>query len=106
MKHEDECVFHVHMSNFKKLSEYIWIGDSGASSHMANNTLGMCDLEAVKGGVTIGDGSGIKITRIGKMDVIIIQRNGTKTEKTLTDVKVVPRLRNSLFSLTKVMMNG
>ena len=40
------------------------------------------------------------------MDVIIIQRHGTRTEKTLTDVKVIPKLQNALFSLTKVMMTG
>ncbi|KAL7572821.1 hypothetical protein ACA910_014675 [Epithemia clementina (nom. ined.)] len=92
--------------NFDKLEHDIWLGDSGASSHMTNDSTGMYNMEEIKGGVVKGDGSGIAITHQGKLDVFIHQKDGTKVAKTLVNVKLDPKLEHSLFSLMTVMLNG
>ncbi len=50
-------------NKFDKLTKDIWVGDSGATGHMANSAQSMYDLVKSKGGITIGDVSGIQITQ-------------------------------------------
>ena len=40
----------------------IFIGDSAATSHMANNKTGVCDLTPIRGSVVIGNGESISCT--------------------------------------------
>jgi hypothetical protein len=81
----------------------LWIGDSGASSHMTNSDIGVysrktCDLK-----INIADGTTIDVVYIGQLDVLFIQKDGTRAKKTLT-VKVAPALKHSLFSFTAAML--
>jgi hypothetical protein len=51
------------------------------------------------------DGSTIDNICIGKIDVLFIQKDGTRIKKTLA-VKVARAIKHSLFSFTAAMLNG
>ena len=67
---------------YDKLEEGVWIGDSGATSHMTNNAKGMYDLIPVDAKVIVGNGKGVKITHRGKLDVVIKQKDGSESKMT------------------------
>ena len=91
---------------FDKFDNDIWIGDTGATSHMTFDSKGMYDLEEMSGQVIVGNGKGVKITHRGKLDVKIKQKDGSENKMTLQNVKVVPELGHNLISLTTLMMKG
>ena len=83
----------------------IFIGDSGATSHMTNNNMGVYDLTPIRGSVMIGNGESISCTHKGKLDVICKHRDGSIARETW-DVKIVPQLNHDLFSFTKAVKEG
>ena len=80
----------------------VWIGDSGASSHMTNDASQMYDIrppcpdEAL---ITISDGTRRRVMQIGNIDVVFHGR--TDEPITLCDVSYVPGLGFNLFSFHK-----
>ena len=96
------------VSNERTLSSignYIFIGDSAATSHMTNNKTGVYDLTPIRGLVMIGNGESIICTHKGKLDVICNHKDGLMARQTW-EVKIVPQLNHDLFSSTKVMKEG
>ena len=87
------------------LEKNIFIGDSGATSHMTNRKLGVYDLVPINGSVMIGNGKSISCTHRGKMDVICKHKDGSLARETW-EVKIVPELNHDLFSFTKAMKDG
>ena len=80
-----------------EIREDVWIVDSGASSHMTNKACTInvgCSGEYVDANI-IGDVSGIAI-----------QKDGTRKDITLCNVKYVPCLFCKLISLTITMNRG
>ena len=83
----------------------IFIGDSAASSHMANNKNQVYDLTPIRGSVIIGNGESISCTHKEKLDVLCKHRDGSMARESW-DVKIVPQLNHDLFSFTKAMKEG
>ena len=83
----------------------IFIGDSAATSHMANNKTGVYNLILIRGSVMIGNGESISCTHKGKLDVIYKHMDGS-TAKQTWEVKIVPQLNHDLFCFIKAMKKG
>ena len=69
--------------------EDLWIGDSGASSHMMGTA----------------NGANMKMLCEGDINVDVITKNGHVTAATLR-VKVIPGMKQKLFSFTQAMLGG
>ena len=87
------------------LGKKTFIGDSGATSHMTSNKMGVYSLIPINGSVMIGNGQSISCTHKGKLDVICKHKDGSMARETW-DVKIVPQLNHDLFSFTKAMKEG
>ena len=86
-----------------EIYEDVWIADSGASSHMTNTLQGMYNQRRISSKVKIGSGEYIEANIIGDVSGIAIQKDGTKTNITLCNIKYVPSLFCKLISLTTTM---
>ncbi len=93
----------VSQQKYDVFCEDTWIADSGATSHMTNNGDGMCDIVEYNSSVKVGNGKNISITHKGKHDVLI-QKDGKQYFSILTNVKVIPELGHSLFSIQSLLM--
>ena len=85
--------------------EDLWIGDSGASSHMMGSEEHVFNKKLRSGSVRTANGAHIKMLREGDINVDVITKNGDVTSGTLT-VKVVPGMKQKLFSFTKALLGG
>jgi hypothetical protein len=84
----------------------LWIGDTGASTHMENNLDGLFDLCKEETIVKNGNGTGLKSTTVGTLKATVEQADGTNIDVTFKNVACVPELATNLFSITKAMENG
>ena len=75
---------------YNKLSSEIWIGDSGASSHMASSMKGLYEIKHCKIPVCFGNKSELYATKAGKFRGIAISKNSKKTPILLNDVENIP----------------
>ena len=101
-KNKDK-VEHVLTNDCVKLTNEIWIGDSGASSHMATTTDGMFDMKDCRIPVRFGNKSELFATKVEKFRGVAVSKNRKKTPILLYDVKYVPGLHCNLLSLSKAM---
>ena len=85
--------------------EDLWIGDSGASSHMMGSEEHVSNKKLITGSVRTANGAHMKMLCEGDMNVDIITKNGDVTSGTLR-VKVIPGMKQKLFSFTQAMMGG
>ena len=76
-KNEDKTE-HVLTNDCVKLTYEIWIGDSGASSHMATTTNGMFDMKDCQILVRFGNKSELFATKVGKFRGIAVSKNGKR----------------------------
>ncbi len=86
-------------------SEEIWIGDSGASSHMVKSLKGVTDVQDINVDIRLGDGSLIKAVKSGTFKGTVEQVDGTQS-KICLKVKYVPDLWCNLLSITTALKNG
>ena len=84
----------------------LWIGDTGASTHMTNTIEGLYNLREEDTVVQIGNGKKLKSTTVGTLKTIAQQLDGTTIDVKLSNVVYVPELSFNLFSITKAMENG
>ena len=89
-----------------EIHEDIWIADSGASSHMTNTLQGIYNQHKISSKVKIGSGEYVEANIIGDVSGIVIQKDGTKKDITLREVKYIPCLFCKLISLTTTMNRG
>ena len=68
----------------------MWIGDSGASSHIMNLLQGMTNLKDVNNFVTFGDSKKLKIMKTGIKQGVVVQKDGTMKLIEIKNVKYVP----------------
>ena len=85
--------------------EDLWIGDSGASSHMMGNEEHVFNKKLITGSVRTANGAHMKMLCEGDINVDVITKNGDITSGTLR-VKVIPGMKQKLFSFTQAMMGG
>jgi hypothetical protein len=89
-----------------KSCQDVWIADSGASMHATNSTKGMYDVTPCEFYITIGDGTGIKATCMGKKKLVVLQPDEKTVTITLTQVYFIPGLHSNLFSITDALSKG
>ena len=85
--------------------EDLWIGDSGASSHMKGSEEHVLNKKLITGSVRTANGAHMKMLCEGDINVDVITKNGDVTSGTLR-VKVIPGMKQKLFSFTQAMMGG
>ena len=85
--------------------EDLWIGDSGASSHMMGSEEHVFNKKLITGSVRTANGAHMKMLCEGDINVDVITKNGDVTSGTLR-VKVIPGMKRKLFSFTQAMMGG
>ena len=85
--------------------EDLWIGDSEASSHMMGSEEYVFNKKLIPGSVRTAIGAHMKMLCEGDINVDVITRNGDVTSGTLR-VKVIPGMKQKLFSFTQAMMGG
>ena len=85
--------------------EDLWIGDSGASSHMMGSEEHMFNKKLIYGSMRTANGAHMKMLCEGDINVDVITKNGDVTSGTLR-VKVIPAMKQKLFSFTQAMMGG
>ena len=85
--------------------EDLWIGDSGASSHMMGSEEHVFNKKLITGSVRTANGAHMKMLCEGDINVDVITKNGDVTSGTLR-VKVIPGMKQRLFSFTQAMMGG
>lgn len=103
---EDDRAYPSHCNDNSELDETIWLGDTGASTHMTMSLIGMYELKDFKGTVTVGNGEKMQVTKIGTTRGIVVQQDGVRKSTTLRQVKYVPDLNCNLLSLTQVLEAG
>ena len=85
--------------------EDLWIGDSGASSHMMGSEEHVFNKKLTTGSVRTANGAHMKMLCEGDINVDVIAKDGDVTSGTLK-VKVIPGMKQKLFSFTQAMMGG
>ena len=85
--------------------EDLWIGDSGASSHMMRSEEHMLNKKLISGSMMTANGAHMKMLCEGDINVDVITNNGDVTSGTLR-VKVIPGKKQKHFSFTQVMLGG
>ena len=103
---DDDTGFMANEVGGDKITDDIWVGDTGASSHMTMSLKGMHRLRDMEGHVTVGSGERLKVSKIGDKVGTVIQKNGIKKNILLKDVKYVKDLNCNLLSLTQAINSG
>ena len=85
--------------------EHLWIGDSGASTHMIGSEQHMLNKKLISGIMSTANGAQMKMLCEGDINVDVITQNGDITSGTLR-VKVVPGMWQRYFSFTEAMLGG
>ena len=85
--------------------EDLWIGDSGASSHMMGSEEHVFNKKLISGSVRTANGAHMKMLCEGDINVDGITKNGDVTSGTLR-IKVIPGMKQKLFSFTQQAMLG
>ena len=85
--------------------ENLWIGDSGASSHMMGSEEHVFNKKLISGSVRTVNGAHMKMLCEGDINVDVITKNGDVTSGRLR-VKVIPGMKQKLFSFTQAMLGG
>ena len=81
------------IEKLNKMTSDTWLCDSAATYHLTHDSDGKDDVEEVQETVIISDGNGIQITKEGKLDVTIVQKDGTTCDTTI-DTKVSPGIEH------------
>ena len=80
-----------------------WIADSGVSTHIMNELQGLYNVEEIEEPVKISDGTVIYATKIGKLKVLMVLKNGHNMMFVLEKVQYIPGFWVKLFRLTMAM---
>ena len=83
----------------------LWIGDSGASSHMMGSDERVFNKKSISGSMRTANGAHMKLLCEVDINVDVISKNGDVTSGTLR-VKVMPGMKQKLFSFTQAMLDG
>ena len=80
--------------------EELWIGDSGASTHMMGSEEHVFNNKLISRSVRTANGAHMKMLCEGDINVDVITKNGDVTSGTLR-VKVIPGFKQTVFSFTQ-----
>ena len=85
--------------------EDLWIGDSGASSHMMGSEEHVLNKKMMSGSMRKANGAHMKMLCEGDTNDDVITKNGVVTSGTRR-VKVIPVMKQKRFSFTQAMLGG
>ena len=85
--------------------EDLWIGDSEASNHMMGSEEHVFNNKLISGSVRTANAAHMKMLCEGNINGDVIIKNGDVTSGTLI-VKVIPGMKQKLFSFTQAMLGG
>ena len=88
-----------------EVDEDLWIGDSGASSHLIGSEKDVFVRKMIEGSINIANGEKMKIWWEGKLNVRHFTKTPYESKGTLS-VRVVEGLKIKLFSFTTVLSKG
>lgn len=85
-----------------------WITDTGASHHITNDMMGLRNIRTAtkEEQVEVGDGTTIKITKIGEFHGTYEDEHGFEHEIVIQDVGLIPSFNIKLLILTNVIDKG
>ena len=89
-----------------EIREDVWVADSGALSHMTNKLQGVYNQRKISSKAKIDSKEYVDANIIGDVSGITSQKDGTKKDITLHNVKYVPHLFCKLISVTTIMNRG
>ena len=97
----------MNLESAMKLAEEedLWIGDSGASSHMMGSEEHVFNKKLISGSMRTVNSAHMKMLCEGDINVDVITKNDDFTSGTLR-VKVIPGMKQRLFSFTQAMLGG
>jgi hypothetical protein len=75
--HMEKEQVNANLTTKNKISNDLWLGDSGASCHMTNSDEGMYNCRDIKSPIKIGDGRTLYATKIGMKKLVVIQKDGS-----------------------------
>ena len=103
----DSANMATNLETSRKIAEEedLWIGDSGASSHMIGSEEQVFNKILITGSVRTANGAHMKMLCEGDIDVDVITKNGDVTSGTLR-IMVIPGMKQKLFSFTQPMKGG
>ena len=103
----DSANMAMNLKSAMKLAEEedLWVGDSGASSHMIGSEEHVFNKKLISGSVKTANGAHMKMLCEGDINVDVITKNGDITSGT-SRVKVIPGMKQRLFSFTQAMLVG
>lgn len=85
---------------------FLWFLDSGATSHMTNDSSIFCEFDSkCNGDITVANGSKVKCTGKGKVKLNLLVQNNEHLI-TLNDVLLVPSIDSNLISVSKLCDKG
>jgi hypothetical protein len=97
-------VFTVTSKN-KIITDDNWICDSGVCGHDCKSDKGLFDVKGIDEKITVENGESIMAIKVGSLKRHIIQLHSSSVVMTLKEVKYVPELWVSLFSISKELKN-
>ncbi len=100
----DNVVF-MAVEDHRKMTNNIWVADSGATCHIMDSSEGLFDTESIWESIKIGTSKETYATKCGKYCGEIMMPEGKK-EIVLSSVCYVPGFYVKLFSLMSAMKNG
>ena len=83
----------------------VWIGDTGASSHMTNSKEGLRNMRPIKSSIIFGNGQRLQNMYVGDKYGTAVRKDGMRTWIVIKDVKYVPELFCNLFSIPMALRN-
>ena len=92
--------------NNAHLKKHVWLGDSGASVHVTNDSNGMFDCRRIHLYLKISNGKHLYSSMIGKKKASIVQANGSTVDLILHDCLYIPDICTNLFRITKALCEG
>ena len=103
----DSANMATNLESAMKLAEEedLWIGDSGASSHMMGSEEHVFNKKLISGRMRTEKWCSYEMLCEGDINVDVITKNGDTTSGTLR-VKVIPGMKQRLFSFTQAMVGG
>ena len=103
----DSANMAINLESAMKIAEEedLWIGDSGDSSHMMGSEEHVFNKKLISGSMRTANGAHMKMLCEGDINVDVINKSGDVTSGTLR-VKVIPGMKQKLFSFTQAMLGG
>ena len=102
---DDHCYQSMDASDVA-ITDEIWLGDTGTSSYMTISFRGMYKLRDSSATVTVGNGEKLRVQKVGDKVGTVLQKDETKKNIVLRNVKFVPDLNCNLLSLAQAIQSG